>query len=63
MSDSGLDETGHGGRGRGAGRWPHRENGSGLQCHGRPALARVRANSPGKRAKGPPRAESWRGPT
>lgn len=63
MSDSGLDETGHGRRGHGAGRWPHRENGSGLQRYGRPAPARVRANGPGKRAQGPPRAESWRGPT
>lgn len=38
---------GHGGGRRGAGRWPHRENGGGLQRDGGPAAARVRATGAG----------------
>lgn len=55
---------GDGGGRRGAGRWPYRQNGGGLQRDGGPAAARVRAAGAGEGSRiawrcG--RAESWRG--
>jgi len=55
---------GDGGGWRGAGRWPNRENGGGLQRDGGPAAARVRAAGAGEgkgRAGRCGWAESWRG--